>query len=71
MPASNMENNNKREDLEKIFKKIQDHLKHVSPVNVDHSSYRNQGGHPMAHCAYDDQENRQVREDKQMDINTD
>ena len=41
MPASNMENNNSKEEIEKIVKKIQDNLKNVTPANVDHSAYRN------------------------------
>jgi hypothetical protein len=41
-----MENNNAREDIEKITMKILDNLKNVEVVNVDHSSYRNGGGNP-------------------------
>lgn len=72
LPVSNMENNNSREYIEKITKKILENLKNVTAVCVDHSYYRNHsGGHPPHHMAYDDSENRQAREDRQKDVNTD
>jgi histone deacetylase 1/2 len=54
MPVSNMENNNSKERVEQITKQILDNLKHVSAVNVDHSSYRNRLGHPPPHCGFDE-----------------
>ena len=41
LPVSNMENNNPREEIEKLTKKIIDNLKNVDAVNVDHSNYKN------------------------------
>jgi len=38
MPVSNMENNNSREQLEKMTKRILDNLKNVQATTVDHSS---------------------------------
>jgi hypothetical protein len=36
-----MENNNPRDEIERITKKIIDNLKNVDAVNVDHSNYKN------------------------------
>lgn len=47
MPVSNMENNNSREDLERLKTKILDNLKHVEAINVDHSNYRKNGNNPI------------------------
>ena len=58
MPVSNMENANSREHVEQVTKQIIENLKNVTPTNVDHSSYRNRGGHPPPHLAYDESENR-------------
>lgn len=71
MPVSNMENNNTRDHIEKVTKQLFENLKQISAVNVDHSSYRNRGGHPPPHVAFDEQENRQVQEDREKDINHD
>lgn len=67
MPVSNMENNNSRENVERTTKKILENLKNVNAVNVDHSNYRNQGGFPPHHLAFDEKENQQVKEDKYKD----
>ena len=67
MPVSNMENNNSKEHIEKVTKQIFDNLKHVQATNVDHSNYRNRGGFPPAHLAFDESENRQCQEDREDD----
>ena len=54
VPVSNMENMNKREEMERHTKEIIENLKHVSAVNVDHSSYRNASGHPVPHMNFDE-----------------
>lgn len=41
MPVSNMENNNNKEEIERITKQIIENLKNVTATNVDHSNYRN------------------------------
>ena len=71
LPVSNMENNNPKQELERITKKIIENLKNVEAVNVDHSSYRNQGGHPPKHMAFDEKENNEIKEEKNQDINMD
>ncbi len=58
MPVSNMENANTRDHIERTTKQIFEHLKNVRPTNVDHSNYRNGGGHPPPHLAFDESENR-------------
>lgn len=58
LQVSNMENHNSKEYVEKHLKELVTNLKNVSAVNVDHSNYRNQGGYPMHHMAFDEKENR-------------
>lgn len=71
MPVSNMENHNPKEELERITKKIMENLKHIDAVNVDHSSFRNNGGHPQPVLKVDEKEMAQAKADKNMDENND
>eukprot|EP00347_Sterkiella_histriomuscorum_P011199 403373368 len=71
VPVSNMENNNSRESIEKSTQEILQNLKNVQAVNVDHSYYRNQQGHAPHHLAFDESENRQIKEDKNKDTTPD
>jgi hypothetical protein len=66
-----MENHNSREYIEKHVNELLENLKNVSAVNVDHSNYRNQGGYPMHHMAFDESENRQAKEDANQDVTMD
>ena len=62
-----MENNNTREELEKVTKQILDNLKNVQAINVDHSYYRN-GQHKVSKFkGFDESENKQAKEDRMMD----
>jgi len=57
--------------VEKITQQLLKNLKHVSAVSVDQSNYKNGGGFPSHHMAYDDSENKQTKEDRMKDITMD
>lgn len=46
-------------------------LKHIDAVNVDHSSFRNNWGHPEPVLKIDEKEMAQAKADKNMDENND
>ena len=52
-------------------KKILENLKHVSPSNTDLSSYVNGGSRPPNHGLVDFKEIAQIKEDLNIDKNTD
>lgn len=71
LPVSNIENQNPMSKIELINKQIFDNLKHVSPVGGELSSYANGGAHPPRHANIDFKEIEQLKEDQNIDRNTD
>ena len=69
MPVIKMENKYKSDRIETVTKQIIERLKNVIPTNFDHASYRDRGGQPPPHHAFDEPENRPVQEDPDMYIN--
>ena len=57
--------------IELLNKKILENLKHVTPSNTDLSSYVNGGGRPPNHGLVDFKEIKDIKEDANIDKNTD
>ena len=71
MPCSNMENLNSREDLDKKIGIIFENLRSVSATSVDLSNFKNGGSQVPDHMDFDQSKERDIKEDRDQDINTD
>jgi len=65
--TSNMENNNKREDIEKHLKYLLNVISKTQATNVDHSNYRNGGDFAEPTFKVDEKEKKERAEDKNPD----
>lgn len=66
-----MENLNSREDLDKKKAQIFEKLKSVSATSVDMSNFQNGNSNVPDHMDYDDTKERDLKEDRDQDKNTD
>lgn len=66
--TSNMENNNKKEDIEKHLKYLINVIQKTQATNVDHSNYRNGGDFAEPTFKVDEKERKEKEEDKNPDV---
>lgn len=71
MPTSNMENLNTKEDLDKKTAIICERLRECNAVQVDMSNFQNGGAYVPDHLDYDESLNRDLKEERNQDVNTD